>query len=77
VSAFLAVNSLEVYYGGIHALHDVSLHIEEGEIVSIIGANGAGKSTLLRAIAGDKEIKSGSITFCGERLPSVAYETAS
>jgi len=75
VSRFLEVDSLSVYYGGIHALQNVSLYIEKGEIVSVIGANGAGKSTLLRTIAGDKEIKSGTITFCGERLPSTAYET--
>jgi len=75
VSKFLEVDSLEVYYGGIHALHSVSLHINEGEIVAIVGANGAGKSTLLRTIAGDKEAKSGIITFRGERLPATAYET--
>jgi branched-chain amino acid transport system ATP-binding protein len=73
----LEVDALNVYYGGIHALQNVSLHINEGEIVSVIGANGAGKSTLLRTIAGDKEIKSGTITFCGERLPSTSYETVS
>jgi branched-chain amino acid transport system ATP-binding protein len=73
----LEVESLNVYYGGIHALQDVSLYIDEGEIVSVIGANGAGKSTLLRTIAGDKEIKSGNITFRGERLPKTSYETVS
>ena len=77
MSTFLEVDSLNVYYGGIHALHDVSLHIEKGEVVTVIGANGAGKSTLLRTIAGDKEAKSGTITFCGERLPTNAYETVS
>lgn len=75
MSKFLEVDSLNVYYGGIHALQDVSLYIDEGEIVSVVGANGAGKSTLLRAIAGDKAIKSGTVTFCGERLPHTAYET--
>ena len=65
MSKFLEVDSLNVYYGGIHALQDVSLYIDEGEIVSVVGANGAGKSTLLRAIAGDKAIKSGTVTFCG------------
>ena len=75
MSKFLEVDSLNVYYGGIHALQDVSLYIDEGEIVSVVGTNGAGKSTLLRAIAGDKAIKSGTVTFCGERLPHTAYET--
>ena len=75
MSKFLEVDSLNVYYGGIHALQDVSLYIDEGEIVSVVGANGAGKSTLLRAIAGDKAIKSGTVTFCGERFPHTAYET--
>ena len=73
MSSFLEVNHLDVYYGGIHALHDISLHIEEGEIVSIIGANGAGKSTLLRTIAGDKEYKSGSLKFQGKELPSASH----
>ncbi len=75
MSNFLDVDSINVYYGGIHALQDVSIHIDEGEIVSVVGANGAGKSTLLRSIAGDKEIRSGTISFCGEKLPSTSYET--
>lgn len=77
MSVLLDVNSLEVYYGGIHALHGVSLRIHEGEIVSIIGANGAGKSTLLRTIAGDKEAKSGTISFQGERLPNASHAVVS
>ena len=75
MSHFLEVNALEVYYGGIHALHNVSLHIDEGEIVSIIGANGAGKSTLLRSIAGAKDVKSGIIRFQGNPLPPTGHET--
>lgn len=75
MSNFLEVANLKVYYGGIHALHDVSLHVDEGEIVSIIGSNGAGKSTLMRSIAGDKEVKSGVRRFCGEVLPKTSYET--
>lgn len=73
MSILLNVQDLDVYYGGIHALHSVSLHIDDGEIVSIIGANGAGKSTLLRTIAGDKQAKSGSIQFNGEALPSSSH----
>lgn len=72
---FLEIENLEVYYGGIHALHDVSLHVDQGEIVSIIGANGAGKSTLMRSIAGDKEVKSGTKRFCGQILPKTSHET--
>ena len=70
--SFLKIDNLEVYYGGIHALHSVSLEINEGEIVSIIGSNGAGKSTLLRTIAGEKQKKSGTITFIGEDLPNTS-----
>ena len=59
----LSIKELQVFYGGIQALHGISLDIRKGEIVSIIGANGAGKSTLLKAIAGDKEIGNGTIEF--------------
>lgn len=73
-NTFLKIEDLEVYYGGIHALHKVSLEIEEGEIVCIIGSNGAGKSTLLRTIAGDKEKASGRIIFRGKELPSRSHQ---
>ena len=69
MNALLEVNNLDVYYGGIHALQHLSMHINDGEIISIIGSNGAGKSTLLRTIAGDKEFKSGQISFRGMPLP--------
>jgi branched-chain amino acid transport system ATP-binding protein len=75
VDNLLEVNSIEVYYGGIHALHNVSMYVKPGEIVSIIGANGAGKSTLLRAISSDKEISSGNIKFCGQDIPKDVYDT--
>ena len=48
----LSVENLHVYYGAIHAVKDVSLHVQEGEIVTLIGANGAGKSTVLNTISG-------------------------
>jgi branched-chain amino acid transport system ATP-binding protein len=64
----LKVNDLQVYYGGIHALKGVSLEINEGEIVSIIGSNGAGKSTLLNSISGFLKYKEGEITFKGTKL---------
>ena len=74
MSTLLDIKNLEVYYGGIHAIRNLSMHIEEGEIVSIIGANGAGKSTLLRTIAGDKKFDSGDIRFHGDPLPQAVHE---
>lgn len=73
-NAILEVKNLEVYYGGIHALHDVSLQIQEGEIVSIIGSNGAGKSTLMRTIVGEKKPRSGEIFYQGKPLPKMEHE---
>lgn len=64
----LKVNDLNVYYGGIHALKGVSVEVNEGEIVTIIGSNGAGKSTLLNTISGLLKPKSGEIIFKDERL---------
>ena len=70
----LDVENLQVYYGGIHALQGITMHIKPGEIVAVIGSNGAGKSTLMRTIAADKEHKSGSILFMGEELPAKSYQ---
>lgn len=67
----LRVEGINVYYGAIHALRDVSLHVEEGEVVSIIGSNGAGKSTLLRTISGLLKPRTGKITFKGEEISDV------
>jgi len=64
----LEINGLNVFYGAIQALNDVSIKVEQGEIVSIIGSNGAGKSTLLRTISGLQRAKSGSITFLGSDI---------
>ncbi len=64
----LAVDDLAVAYGGIKALHGLSIAVNEGEIVSLIGANGAGKSTLLRAISGLVPPLSGRIVFRGKDL---------
>lgn len=69
----LQVKDLEVFYGGIQALHGVSLEVCSGEIIAIIGANGAGKSTLLRTIAGDKEVGKGMILFDGKPLPQKVH----
>ena len=59
----LDVNDLNVYYDAIHALQGVSFNIEQGEIVTLIGANGAGKSTTLRTISGLLRSRTGSITY--------------
>jgi len=64
----LKVKDLQVYYGGIHALKGITLEVNEGEIVSIIGSNGAGKSTLLNAISGFLKYKEGEISYKGNRL---------
>ena len=64
----LRVTDLEVYYGAIHALKGLSLEVNEGEIVTLIGANGAGKSTTLRTISGLIAPKSGTITFEGTNI---------
>ena len=61
--AMLTVENLEVYYGMIHALKNVSFHVEEGEIVALIGANGAGKTTTLQTVSGMLQAKSGSVHF--------------
>lgn len=75
-SILLSIKDLNVFYGGIQALHGISLDIKKGEIVSIIGANGAGKSTLLKTIAGDKEIGGGTIEFEGKHLPHRIHQFA-
>jgi len=64
----LEIRDLNVHYGGIHAIKGISLNVEEGKIISLIGANGAGKSTTLRTICGLKEATSGSIKYKGIEL---------
>jgi branched-chain amino acid transport system ATP-binding protein len=64
----LQVDSVQTYYGHVHALKGISLNIEAGKIVTLIGANGAGKTTTLRAISGLLRPREGSITFDGERI---------
>ncbi len=64
----LKVEHLNVYYGVIHALDDISLEVNDGEIVTLIGANGAGKTTTLHTITGLKKAESGSVTFDGHNL---------
>jgi branched-chain amino acid transport system ATP-binding protein len=67
----LSAKGLNVYYGGIHAIKDVSIDVAEGEIVSLIGANGAGKTTTLQTISGLLKPKSGEITFLGKNILSM------
>jgi branched-chain amino acid transport system ATP-binding protein len=68
MSALLEVKDLQVAYGSILAVKNVSLSVNEGEIVTLIGSNGAGKSTTLRTISGLLKPKAGTITFKGERI---------
>lgn len=70
----LDIKDLSVYYGGICALSKVSLHVDEGEIVSVIGANGAGKSTLMKTIVAVKSFTSGTIAFNGQPLKKEPHE---
>ena len=64
----LKAENLNVYYGKIHALKDVSFEVEQGEIVALIGANGAGKSTTLKTVSGILHSRTGSIQFLGENI---------
>ncbi len=73
MTQLLTVNNLSVNYGAIKAVRGVSLSVNRGEIVTLIGANGAGKSTILRTIAGLEKVASGLITFENQgfnRMPS-------
>jgi len=67
----LKIENLSVAYGGIEALKGISLEVEEGKIVTLVGANGAGKSTMLRSIVGLVKPKAGSITYQGKNLFAV------
>jgi branched-chain amino acid transport system ATP-binding protein len=68
MGTMLSVKNLDVYYGAIHAIKNISFEVQEGEIVTLIGANGAGKTTTLHSISGLVKPKSGEITFCGNNL---------
>lgn len=67
----LNIENINVYYGAIHAIKDISIHVTEGEIVTLIGANGAGKSTTLRTISGLLKPKSGKIDFEGQNIAGI------
>jgi branched-chain amino acid transport system ATP-binding protein len=70
----LQVDDLNVYYGAIHALQGISFRVDEGEIVTLIGANGAGKSTTLRTISGLLRPRSGGVRFKGTDITTTAAE---
>ncbi|HOJ51486.1 MAG TPA: ABC transporter ATP-binding protein [Syntrophales bacterium] len=68
----LKINSLDVFYGTAHVLEDIFIHVEEQEMVAILGANGAGKSTLLRTISGLVRPRSGNIEFQGRNITGLS-----
>ena len=70
----LEVNNLNVYYGAIHALQGISFNLDEGQIVTLIGANGAGKSTTLRTVSGLLRSRGGSIKFKDQDISTMAAE---
>ena len=65
MSTILKVQDMNVYYGAIHAIKGISFEVNEGEVVTLIGANGAGKTTTLQTISGLLRSKTGSIEFLG------------
>ena len=67
----LKVNNINVYYGSIHAIKDVSFEVHKGEVVTLIGANGAGKSTILQTVSGLLHSKTGSVEFLGQNISAV------
>ena len=70
----LKVENLNVYYGSIHAIKDLSFEVNEGEIVSLIGANGAGKTTTLHSIQGLLKAASGNVTFMDKNINGLSAD---
>jgi branched-chain amino acid transport system ATP-binding protein len=68
----LELDDLQVYYGNIHALQGLTLHVNQGEVVTLIGSNGAGKSTTLRAISSTHKPRSGTIKLAGREIQAMA-----
>ena len=68
----LEIKDLNLFYGGIHALKGISLNVNEGEIITLIGANGAGKTSTLRAISSLEKVKSGEVYFYDEKINGVS-----
>ena len=75
MSALLSISGVHTFYGAIEALKGVDLSVEEGEIVTLIGANGAGKSTLLMTICGKPQAAQGSVRFAGDDITHLATDT--
>jgi branched-chain amino acid transport system ATP-binding protein len=67
----LQVENIHTYYGNIHALHGISLYVNEGEVVTLIGSNGAGKSTTIRSISGIMHPREGTIIFDGQPIHAI------
>lgn len=72
MTEMLNFKDVELYYDHVYALKGVSIHVDQGETVALIGANGAGKSSILRAITGLAKIKSGSVHFMGSRIDTLS-----
>jgi len=68
----LTVSGINVFYGNIHAIHEISFEVKSGEIVTLIGANGAGKSTILKTVSGLLRSKTGEILFLDENISTLA-----
>ena len=71
MGTILKVNDINVYYGAIHAIKGISFDVNEGEIVTLIGANGAGKTTSLHTVSGLLRSRTGSVEFCGEDISRI------
>lgn len=74
--SLLSLDNASVYYGGVHALRDVSVEVAEGELIALMGPNGAGKSTVLKALMGLAPLSSGEVLVRGTRLEPKPYEMA-
>ena len=75
MGTILSVKDINVFYGAIHAITDISFNVDEGEIVTLIGANGAGKSTTLNTISGLLRSKTGDIEFMGSSIAKTVPNT--